>query len=160
MAWSVVQSSGMSVNFIATPTQVKVHVGSQRSITVFHIVDIPLDRSREQRNRLQAAIMNSGFKWPVCRITVLVPGVSSVTSRSDLPIAMAVLAASGQFPAFAGLIDTCRFVGRLWLSGNVKGVEGDLWPGTLRIDGQRGINLRYVVEAVSCVVALTSGVVR
>lgn len=153
----------MLSDFTAIPTQVEVHVGSQRSLPGFHIVDLPLGKSRLERqalDRLRAAIMNSGFKWPVRSITVLVPGVSSVTSRSDLPIAMAVLAASGQFPAFGGLIDTCRFVGGLWLSGNVNEVEGDLWPGTIRIDGQLGINLRYVVEAVSCVVALTSGVVR
>ena len=63
-----------------------------------HIVGLPAPVVRESRERVRAAIISSGFEYPVGRITLNLAPVelSKQGGRFDLPIALAVLAASGQ----------------------------------------------------------------
>ena len=67
---------------------------------VFHTVGLPDAAVRESRDRVCAAVRNSGYQFPQRRITVnLAPAQSKKQgSHFDLPIAVAVLSASGQLP--------------------------------------------------------------
>ena len=90
------------------------------------LVGLPDAALREARDRIRAAIINSGEQWPQRRITV---GLSPASlpkrgSGFDLGIAVAVLAAAGAVPAAA--IDGIAFVGELGLDGQVRPVRGVL----------------------------------
>ena len=63
----------------------------------FAIIGVPADRTREMRDRVRAAILNSGLAWPSGGITVSL-GSPSLFRRGcglDLPIAVAILTAAG-----------------------------------------------------------------
>src|ERR1039457_62717 len=80
--------------------------------------------SRETRDRVRAAILNSGEGWPGRAVTVdLLP--ASLTKRGssfDLAIAVAVLTATGAIPASAA--EGCVFVAELGLDGSLRPVPG------------------------------------
>lgn len=101
---------------------VEVHVSS--GLPSFSIVGLPDASCREARDRVRAALLSSGFTWPLQRITVnLAPsGLPKTGSGLDLPIAVGVLVASGQLPA--DVLDGRSFVGELGLDGSVRGVAG------------------------------------
>jgi magnesium chelatase family protein len=91
-----------------------------------HVVGLPDAAVRESRERVQTAIRNSGFTIPPARITVnLAPAqLPKEGTGFDLPIALALLAASGQMdPA---LLRERIFVGELSLDGSVRPVRGVL----------------------------------
>lgn len=104
------------------PVVVEVHVGT--GLPGFQIVGLPDVSCRESRDRVRAAVLSSGLVWPNGRITVnLAPsGQRKGGSGLDLPIAIGVLAASGQVPvdALSGL----AFLGELGLDGSMRGVPG------------------------------------
>jgi magnesium chelatase family protein len=81
---------------------------------------------REARDRVRAAIVNSGFEFPSRKITVnLAPAdLPKESGRFDLPIALGILAASGQLPAAA--LAAHEFAGELSLSGELRPVRGAL----------------------------------
>ena len=90
------------------------------------LVGLPDTALREARDRIRAAILNSGEQWPQRRITV---GLSPASlpkrgSGFDLPIAIALLAASGVLKAavLAGMM----FLGELGLDGQLRPVRGVL----------------------------------
>jgi magnesium chelatase family protein len=90
------------------------------------LVGLPDTALREARDRIRAAIINSGEQWPQRRITV---GLSPASlpkrgSGFDLGIAVAVLAAAGAVPAAA--IDGVAFLGELGLDGQLRPVRGVL----------------------------------
>lgn len=80
---------------------------------------------REARNRVYAAIKNSGYQFPSCRITTsLAPAwIRKGGSGFDLPLALAILIASGQVRQPDRLF--CAF-GELGLTGEVRGVPGTI----------------------------------
>ncbi|MGI6333643.1 MAG: YifB family Mg chelatase-like AAA ATPase [Saccharofermentanales bacterium] len=80
---------------------------------------------RESRNRVHAAIKNSGYQFPSCRITTsLAPAwIRKGGSGFDLPLALAILIASGQVRQPDRLF--CAF-GELGLTGEVRGVPGTI----------------------------------
>jgi magnesium chelatase family protein len=90
----------------------------------FAIVGVPGDGTREMRDRVRAAVLNSGLAWPSGDITVSL-GSPSLFRRGcglDLPIAVAVLAAAGTLPAGAA---TGRvFAAGLGLDGRLRPVSG------------------------------------
>ncbi|HET9940079.1 MAG TPA: YifB family Mg chelatase-like AAA ATPase [Candidatus Eisenbacteria bacterium] len=94
-------------------------------LPTFTIVGLPDAAVRESRERVLAAIRNSGFEFPAKKITInLAPAhVRKEGGRFDLPIAVAVLLASGQIPR--GIEDGV-FLGELALDGGVRGVRGTL----------------------------------
>ena len=102
-----------------------------------HLVGLPETAVRESKDRVRAALINSGFKWPQSRITIsLAPAeLPKEGGGFDLPIALGILAASEQIPGktFAD----CEFLGELSLNGELRPVRGVL-PAAIRSrDSQR-----------------------
>ena len=90
------------------------------------LVGLPDTALREARDRIRAAIINSGEQWPQRRITV---GLSPASlpkrgSGFDLGIAVSVLAAAGTVPVAA--IEGVAFLGELGLDGQLRPVCGVL----------------------------------
>jgi magnesium chelatase family protein len=102
--------------------QVEAHLGS--GLPNFTIVGLPAPVVRESRERVRAALLSSGYSFPPGRITVNLAPVelSKQGGRFDLPIAMALLAASGQLPAQPKHPVECY--GELGLAGELKPVGG------------------------------------
>ena len=104
---------------------VAVEVDLRRGIPGVDIVGLPDDAVRESRERVRVAIRNSGFQFPRDRVLVnLSPaGVRKVGAAYDLPLALAILVASGQVPAPQVPVMAC---GELNLAGAVHPVSGIL----------------------------------
>jgi magnesium chelatase family protein len=104
---------------------VAVEVDLRRGIPGVDIVGLPDDAVRESRERVRVAIRNSGFQFPRERVLVnLSPaGVRKVGAAYDLPLALAILVASGQVPAPEVPVIAC---GELNLAGAVHPVSGIL----------------------------------
>jgi magnesium chelatase family protein len=96
-------------------------------LPTFTIVGLPDAAVRESRERVLAAVRNCGFEFPARKITInLAPAhVRKEGARFDLPIAVALLRASGQIPG-GPPVDEGLFVGELALDGSVRGVRGVL----------------------------------
>ncbi|HSW10246.1 MAG TPA: YifB family Mg chelatase-like AAA ATPase [Bacillota bacterium] len=105
---------------------VEVEVDVSPGVPAFDLVGLPDSPLREARERVRAAIRNSGLEFPLRRITVnLAPAdLRKEGSGLDLPIAAAILAATGQ----VGLerLGDWVLVGELALDGRVKAVTGIL----------------------------------
>lgn len=103
---------------------VEVHVGA--GLPGFGIVGLPAPVVRESRERVRAAIFNSGYEFPPGRITVNLAPVelSKEGGRFDLPIAIGLLAASGQLPADPARLAETECFGELGLQGELKTVSG------------------------------------
>ena len=108
----------------APEVTVEVHLGP--GLPAFHIVGLPDAEVREARDRVRAALNHTHFEFPARRITVnLAPAeLPKDSSRFDLPIALGILAASGQLApqALAGQ----EFAGELSLTGELRAVRGAL----------------------------------
>ncbi|MEZ5478028.1 MAG: YifB family Mg chelatase-like AAA ATPase [Thiolinea sp.] len=121
--------------------QVSVEVHLANGLPAFSIVGLPETAVKESRDRVRAAITNSGYSFPVKRITVnLAPAdIPKDGGRFDLPIAIGILAASDQVPADA--LQDHEFIGELSLGGQLRGVRGVL-PTAVRVSaGQRSLIL-------------------
>jgi magnesium chelatase family protein len=113
---------------------------------------LPETEVREARDRVRAALQNARFDFPARRITVnLAPAdLPKESGRFDLPIALGILAASGQIPA--GRLPDCEFVGELALTGELRPIRGAL-PMTLSArDSGRSIVLPSVNAAEASLV--------
>ena len=103
---------------------VRVETHISNGIPAFNIVGLPATAVRESKDRVRSALINSHFDWPDKRLTVnLSPAdLPKDGGRFDLPIALSILAASGQIPepALAGL----EFIGELALSGALRPISG------------------------------------
>jgi len=101
--------------------QVEAHLGS--GLPLFSIVGLPAPVVRESRERVRAALLSSGFSFPAGRITVNLAPVelSKQGGRFDLPIALALLIASGQL---TGPRQPFECYGELGLAGELKPVGG------------------------------------
>jgi magnesium chelatase family protein len=106
--------------------RVWVEADIRRGLSAFAVVGLADKAVREARERVKAAVVNSGFVFPQERITVnLAPAyLRKVGPGFDLPLAVAILAASGQLPAEA--VAGCAIVGELSLTGEVRAVRGAL----------------------------------
>ena len=106
--------------------EVTVEVDVRPGLSVFTLVGLPDRAVREARERVRAALLNSGLDFPKMRKTVnLAPAhVRKAGPSFDLAIAVGVLAASGQVPA-EPLAD-CALCGELSLSGELRPVRGAL----------------------------------
>ena len=92
----------------------------------FTIVGLADKAVREARERVRAAVVNSGFEFPNKRVTVnLAPAyLRKAGPGFDLPLAVAVLAASGQLEPEAAA--DCAFAGELSLTGELRPIRGAL----------------------------------
>ncbi len=106
------------------PVDVEIDLAS--ALPAFTIVGLPDAAVQESKERVRAAIKNSGLEFPSRRITInLAPAdVRKEGPSFDLPIALGILAATGQVAP--GFIEDCVVVGELSLDGSVKSVSGVL----------------------------------
>src|SRR5579884_3784165 len=116
--------SATVVGLDAVAVDVEVDVG--QGLPSFAIVGLPDAAVREARERVRAAIRNAGYEMPARRITVnLAPADTRKEGPAfDLPIALGILAATGQVPA--GALAGYVVVGELSLDGAVRPVVGAL----------------------------------
>lgn len=123
MALAIAHSRGLD-GLNAPPVTVEAHLAS--GLPSFTLVGLPDTEVKEARDRVRAAIVNSGFEFPSKRITVnLAPAdLPKESGRFDLPIALGILAASGQIPG-KHLADY-EFAGELSLSGELRPIRGAL----------------------------------
>ena len=103
-----------------------VEVDIANGLPSFDIVGLPDTAVKEARERVRAAIKNSGFSFPTTRITVnLAPAdIKKDSSGLDLAIAVGILAASGQIHQLDCL--EAVFIGELSLEGTIRSVNGVL----------------------------------
>ncbi|MDO4696779.1 MAG: YifB family Mg chelatase-like AAA ATPase [Neisseria sp.] len=129
MSLAVVYSralNGMSAPLV----EVEAHLAN--GLPQFNIVGLPDTEVKESRDRVRAAILQSGFEFPAKKITVnLAPAdLPKESGRFDLPIAVGILAASGQI--LSESLEQYEFAGELALSGALRPVRGALamaWQG-------------------------------
>jgi magnesium chelatase family protein len=110
---------------------VRVEVDVRGGLPAFSIVGLPDTAVRESRERVRAALGNSGFEFPQRRVTVnLAPAnLPKAGPGFDLAIAAGVLVATEQLPAAA--LEGAGLAGELALDGRVRAVVGAL-PMALR----------------------------
>ena len=108
----------------APPVDVEVHLAN--GLPSFTIVGLPEAEVKESKDRVRAALQNARFEFPMRRITVnLAPAdLPKESGRLDLPIALGILAASGQIPA--DKLNEYEFAGELALTGALRPVRGAL----------------------------------
>jgi magnesium chelatase family protein len=108
----------------APAVSVEVHLAN--GLPAMNIVGLADAEVRESKDRVRAALQNSGFDVPSRRITInLAPAeLPKESGRFDLPIALGILAASDQIPS--GALDGYEFAGELSLSGELRPVRGAL----------------------------------
>jgi magnesium chelatase family protein len=123
MALATIASRALA-GISAPEVTVEVHLGP--GLPAFHIVGMPDAEVREAKDRVRAALQQARFEFPARRITVnLAPAdLPKDSSRFDLPIAIGILAASGQLKGEA--LASHEFAGELSLTGELRPVRGAL----------------------------------
>jgi magnesium chelatase family protein len=113
-----------AVGIDAPEVTVEVHLGN--GLPGLSIVGLPEAAVKESKDRVRAALLNARFEFPARRITIsLAPAdLPKEGGRFDLPIALGILAASGQIPADA--LARYEFIGELALGGQLRPVRGCL----------------------------------
>lgn len=121
--------SGAIIGLEAVLVEVEIDIASQ-GLPAFNIVGLPDKAVDEAKERVRAAIRNSGADFPARRITVnLAPADLPKEGPSyDLPIALGILIASGQLQAD---VSNCIISGELSLDGSVRPITGALLLGLL-----------------------------
>jgi magnesium chelatase family protein len=135
----IAKTSSCSINGIDAFV-VEVEADISMGLPVFQIVGLAETSVRESKERVRAAVNNSGYSFPMDRVVVnLAPAdLQKTGSGLDLPVAMAILGASGLIPseAMAGYLMS----GELSLDGRIKPVKGILPVAlTAREQGFRGL---------------------
>lgn len=114
-----------AVDGLSSP-QVSVEVHISAGLPAFALVGLPDTEVKEARDRVRSAIINSGFEFPSSKIIVnLAPAdFPKEGGRYDLPIAIGILAASGQIKKQH--LSNYEFAGELSLSGDLRNISGAL----------------------------------
>jgi magnesium chelatase family protein len=120
---------------------VEVEVDISQGLPSFQIVGLPDAAVQESKERVRAAVRNSGFSFPMKRLTVnLAPAdIRKAGPAYDLPIAVGLLLASEQL---FGQVDHALFVGELGLDGALRHTDGVL--PMVSIAKNHGIDTVYV----------------
>jgi magnesium chelatase family protein len=120
---------------------VEVEVDVSNGLPCFDIVGLPDTSVRESKDRVRAAIKNSGLEFPVRRITVnLAPAdLRKEGPIYDLPIAIGILAATAQLSP--GHYERYIYLGELSLNGSLRSVAGTL-PNVM---AAMGASLREII---------------
>jgi magnesium chelatase family protein len=123
MSLAVLKSRALA-GMHAPEVTVEVHLAN--GLPSFTIVGLPETEVKESKDRVRAALQNACFEFPARRITVnLAPAdLPKESGRFDLPIALGILAASGQMPGDD--LNKYEFAGELSLSGELRPVRGAL----------------------------------
>ncbi|MEI2414810.1 YifB family Mg chelatase-like AAA ATPase [Orrella sp. JC864] len=167
MTLAVLASRALS-GLQAPAVRVEVHLAA--GLPAFHVVGLPDAEVRESRERVRAALLNSGYEFPAGRLTVnLAPAdLPKESGRFDLPMALGVLLASGQLalpelrvrpgqagePALAGMV----LAGELSLTGALVPVAAALAIALAVARSQPGATLILPNESAAqaaCVPGLT-----
>ncbi|MCK5869671.1 ATP-dependent protease [Methylococcaceae bacterium HT4] len=123
MSLAVAYSRGRS-GVDAPLVTVEVHISN--GLPALNLVGLPEAAVKESKDRVRGAIINSHFQFPMQRITInLAPAdVPKEGGRFDLPIALGILAASGQISTLELAKYEC--IGELSLGGDLRSVNGVL----------------------------------
>ena len=136
MSLSIVHTrAALGVN--APAITIEVHISN--GLPGLTMVGLPETTVKEARDRVRSAIINSGYEFPAKKITInLAPAdLPKEGGRYDLPIAVALLAASEQLTTHN--LDTYELVGELALTGALRGVPGAISSATEAIRAGRRI---------------------
>ncbi|MEO8344277.1 MAG: YifB family Mg chelatase-like AAA ATPase [Betaproteobacteria bacterium] len=123
MTVAIVQSRSLA-GIAAPRVAVEVHIAG--GLPGVHLVGLPEAEVREARDRVRAALQNAQFDFPARKVTVnLAPAdLRKESGRFDLPIALGILAATGQIPS--NHLAQYEFAGELALTGDLRPVRGAL----------------------------------
>lgn len=135
---------------------IEVEVDTSRGLPSFTIVGLPDTAVQESRERVQAAVKNAGLVFPRQRVTVnLAPAaIRKEGPAYDLPIALGVLAASGQI--MSDPLRGALAMGELSLDGSLRHSRGVLPMVVLARD--KGFERVYVPECDAAEAALIPGI--
>ena len=111
---------GLNGHVIAVETDIS------NGLPSFDLVGLAATSVKEAKERVRAAVKNSGYEFPMRRLTVnLAPAdLKKDTAGLDLSLAVAILVSSGQIPEEA--CENCLFLGELALDGRIRPVNGIL----------------------------------
>ena len=128
------------VGLTAPPVEVEAHLGA--GLPCFTLVGLAGTEVKESKERVRAALVNSGFEFPAGRITVnLAPAdLPKDGGRFDLAVAVAILLASGQLRPRGDLVDH-EFLGELGLDGEIRVVRGALPAAAAAAEAGRSLVL-------------------
>src|SRR5438128_1904999 len=134
--------------------EVRVETDVRLGLPSFALVGLPDAAVRESRERVRAAIVNSGFEFPQKRITAnLAPAdLRKAGPGFDLALAAAVLGATGQVEAAA--LNDLALAGELALDGSIRPVPGTLAMAEAAVRG--GARAIVVPSACAADAALVS----
>ncbi|MHB8534344.1 MAG: YifB family Mg chelatase-like AAA ATPase [Sulfuricaulis sp.] len=123
MSLAVVHSRAQ-IGMEAPPVTVEVHLAN--GLPSLSIVGLPETAVKESKDRVRAALLNARFEFPARRITInLAPAdLPKEGGRFDLPVAIGILAASGQISSRD--LEKYEFMGELALTGKLRSVLGAL----------------------------------
>lgn len=127
------------VGINAPQVTIEVHLSNGLpSLSIVGLADVEV---KESKDRVRAALINSKFDFPARRITInLAPAdLPKEGSRFDLPIAIGILAASGQIPP--DKLKQFEFIGELALSGELRKIRGVLPAAVQCRDKKRALIL-------------------
>jgi len=121
---------------------VEVETHFEKQLPSIIIVGLPDSAVRESKERVVAAIKNSGFEFPLKKITInLAPAdIKKEGSSFDLPIAIGILTANGSIPIEA--TEKTIFLGELSLDGSLRKIKGAL---PIAVEGKKLGFTRIVV---------------
>ncbi|MEI6609561.1 MAG: YifB family Mg chelatase-like AAA ATPase [Deltaproteobacteria bacterium] len=133
-----------------------VEVDISQGLPQFATVGLPDTSVKESRDRIKAAIKNSGYRFPRSHVTVnLAPAdIKKEGTGFDLPIAVGILAAEELIKEDA--LQNCLFIGELSLDGSIKGVRGVL-PAALKAK-EIGIRSVFVPRDNAAEAAMVEGI--
>jgi magnesium chelatase family protein len=152
MSLAVVHSRAQ-MGIDALPVTVEVHLAP--GLPNLSIVGLPEAAVKESKDRVRSALLNTRFEFPARRITInLAPAdLPKEGGRFDLPIAVGVLAASGQVPSKN--LDSFEFVGELALTGKLRPIRGAL---TVALETRKANRTLVLPASNADEAALASGV--
>ena len=129
--------SRAAVGVTAPEVTVEVHVGG--GLPRVSMVGLAQTAVRESKDRVKAALLNAGFRFPDGLVTIsLAPAdLPKEGGRFDLPIALGILAASGQVADQR--FDEIEFIGELTLGGGLNLVKGTLPVAIQAREAGRGL---------------------
>ena len=131
---------------------VEVEVDLSMGLLNFFIVGLPDTAIKESKQRVQAALKNSGIKLPERKITVnLAPAdLKKEGSLFDLPIALGILIASGALEISQDFLKDTIILGELSLDGSIKPVKGVL---PIAFDAKKFGKKRLIVASQNAIEA-------
>ena len=154
MSLAVLYSRALS-GMDAPEVVVEVHLAN--GLPMFTIVGLPEAEVKESKDRVRAAIQTAQFEFPARRITVnLAPAdLPKESGRYDLPIALGILAASGQIPTEP--LSRYEIAGELALTGELRPIRGALAMTYHMVHKTKGAKRAFILPQIS---ALEAGLVK